>query len=133
MKPVFLDTVGLLALRDVADQWHSAANAAFAQLVASKSSLLTTSFILLERGNASVRRPYRLEASRLRATLEQRGELIVPKCEVWRRGWEAYDSGTVGQAGIVDCVSYAVMRRVGLTQAFTNDRHFRDAGFETLF
>ena len=38
-----------------------------------------------------------------------------------------------GQAGIVDHVSFAVMRRLGITQAFTNDRHFQTAGFETLF
>jgi len=25
------------------------------------------------------------------------------------------------------------MRRLGLTQAFTNDAHFKAAGFETLF
>ena len=36
-------------------------------------------------------------------------------------------------AGIVDQVSFVVMRRLGLTRAFTNDWHFRAAGFETLF
>jgi predicted nucleic acid-binding protein len=30
-------------------------------------------------------------------------------------------------------VSFAVMRRLGIQRAFTNDRHFREAGFETLF
>ena len=35
--------------------------------------------------------------------------------------------------GIVDYVSFAVMRRLGIRQAFTNDRHFQEAGFETLF
>lgn len=29
MKDVFLDTVGLIAVWDVADQWHAAADAAF--------------------------------------------------------------------------------------------------------
>jgi len=38
-----------------------------------------------------------------------------------------------GDAGIVDCVSFTVMRRLGLTEAFTNDRHFQAAGFTTLF
>jgi len=35
--------------------------------------------------------------------------------------------------GIVDCISFAVMRRLGLTEAFTNDQHFTAAGFTTLF
>ena len=37
------------------------------------------------------------------------------------------------RGGIVDHVSFVVMRRLGLTQAFTNDAHFRAAGFEVLF
>ena len=36
-------------------------------------------------------------------------------------------------AGIVDQVSFAVMRRLGITDAFTNDRHFKAAGFRALF
>jgi len=36
-------------------------------------------------------------------------------------------------AGIVDHVSFIVMRRLGITDAFTNDRHFQAAGFTTLF
>ncbi len=37
------------------------------------------------------------------------------------------------QAGIVDQVSFIVMRRWGITEAFTNDRHFQAAGFRALF
>jgi predicted nucleic acid-binding protein len=33
----------------------------------------------------------------------------------------------------VDHVSFAIMRRMGIPKAFTNDGHFRAAGFETLF
>ena len=36
-------------------------------------------------------------------------------------------------AGIVDHVSFVVMRRLGISDAFTNDRHFKAAGFNTLF
>ena len=40
---------------------------------------------------------------------------------------------SAGQAGIVDQVSFVVMRRLGLDEAFTNDRHFQAAGFATWF
>ena len=33
MSAIYLDTVGLIALWDVADQWHPAADTAFVQLV----------------------------------------------------------------------------------------------------
>lgn len=31
-----------------------------------------------------------------------------------------------------DCSSFSVMERLGITHAFTFDRHFREAGFKTL-
>ena len=40
-------------------------------------------------------------------------------------------SGGVG-ASLVDCVSFEVMRRRGITRAFAFDRHFADAGFELV-
>jgi uncharacterized protein len=38
-----------------------------------------------------------------------------------------------GEAGNVGHISFGVMTRLGIRQAFTNDSHFRAAGFETLF
>lgn len=133
MNPVFLDTVGLLALWDVADQWHVAAENAYVEIVSKRRPLQTTTFVLLECGNAAARRPYRHNISSLRRTLEQRNEMIVPTEDDWNRAWEDYDAGSAGQAGIVDHVSFVVMRRLGLTEAFTNDRHFHAAGFTVLF
>ena len=65
--------------------------------------------------------------------LEQRNELIVPSEDDWKQAWKAYERGDAAQAGIVDHVSFTVMRRLGIAEAFTNDRHFQAAGFTTLF
>jgi uncharacterized protein len=32
-----------------------------------------------------------------------------------------------------DCISFEIMRDRGITQALSGDRHFRQAGFQTLF
>ncbi len=133
MTNVFLDTVGLLALWDTSDQWHSAAAPAFARLADARTRFITTSFVLLECGNAAARRPYRQAVVRLRERLEAAGSLIVPTAEDWTQAWAAYARGEGDQAGIVDHVSFTVMRRLELTQGFTNDAHFRAAGFEVLF
>ena len=34
---------------------------------------------------------------------------------------------------LVDCISMEAMRREGLTEVLTNDRHFEQEGFRTLF
>ena len=133
MRTVFLDTVGLLALWDESDQWHPAAQAAFDRLRNERDPLVTTSFVLLECGNAAARRPYRQAVVRLRTRLESAGRVVVPTTEDWQEAWRGFERGDAAEAGIVDHVSFVVMRRLGLTEAFTNDGHFRAAGFMTLF
>ena len=133
MTPVFLDTVGLLALWDQDDQWHSPAVSAFNSIRQRRLPVVTTELVLLECGNAAARRPYREAVCELRLAMQQRGELLVPTPDDYAAAWQAYASRTSAAAGIVDQISFGVMRRLELKTAFTNDEHFRAAGFETLF
>jgi predicted nucleic acid-binding protein len=133
VKPVFLDTVGLLGLWNDADQWHLFASAAFAKLAATRTPLVTTREVLLECGNAAARTSMRSEVADLRSRLESQGRLIIPADVDWTNAWAEYERGSPGDPGIVDCVSFAVMRRLNLADAFTNDQHFAAAGFTPLF
>ena len=133
MRTVFLDTVGLLALWDKSDQWHPAADAAFQSLSASGVRLVSSPFILLECGNAAARKPYRTAVDLLRQSLEHSGLLIIPTGDEWDEAWIGYGRGDGAGAGIVDQFSFLIMRRLAITEAFTNDRHFQAASFVTLF
>jgi predicted nucleic acid-binding protein len=133
LTPVFLDTVGLIAVWDTDDQWHVIAEKAYQHLVAQRRPVLTTTLILLECGNTAARRTFRSDVCALRKALELRGELIVPTEEDWVKAWTAYEREEAAQAGIVDQLSFQVMRRLGITEAFTNDKHFQAAGFMVLF
>jgi predicted nucleic acid-binding protein len=133
MTPVFLDTVGLVAVWNRSDQWHAAATAVFTDMLQRQVPLVTTSYILLECGNEAARRPYRAHVVALRQMLLARGNLIEPTSADIDQAWNDYARGLAASAGIVDQISFAVMRRLGLTEAFTNDAHFRAAGFTTLF
>jgi predicted nucleic acid-binding protein len=132
MTPVFLDTVGLIALWDEDDQWHEAASAAYESIPATRR-VITTTLVLYECGNSAARRPYRADVDDLRVHLAAEGQLVEPTDSDLTAAWAAYRAGHAGQAGIVDHVSFAVMRRLGITDAFTNDRHFAAAGFRPLF
>lgn len=133
MNAVFLDTVGMLAIWNESDQWHDAAERAFAELLTNRAAVVTTSYVLLECGNATTRRPIRRSVVDWRNVMSANSGLIFPGQHDWEQAWEAYARGDAGQAGIVDQVSFAVMRRLGIRQAFTNDQHFRAAGFDTMF
>jgi predicted nucleic acid-binding protein len=133
MSGVFLDSVGLLALWNASDQWHAAAEKPFAPMNDGRTLFFTTTFILLECGNAAARTPFRTLADQLRVRFDDAGTLIRPTEDDWRKRWRAYRRGEADNAGIVDHISFSVMRRLGLSAAFTNDRHFAAAGFEVLF
>ena len=133
MRMVFLDTVGLLALWDKTDQWRQAATAARASLDVAGVRVVTTDLVLLECGNAAARKPYRSDVCLLRDRLKHQGNLIQPTEADIEQAWDSYRRDSAGGAGIVDHVSFIVMRRLGIIDAFTNDRHFRTAGFESLF
>lgn len=133
MRAALLDSVGLLAVWDETDQWHEEAARVYRRLIDEQVDLWTTTFILAECGNAAARRPYRGAVGRLHAQLAADGMLVVPTAEDWTEAWDAYRRGEAGAAGIVDQISFAVMRRLGVARAFTNDRHFRAAGMEPLF
>lgn len=133
MKTVYLDTVGLVAVWDRSDQWHAAAAAAYQRIKDEDYELITSRPILLECANTAARRPYRLKVVSLREAMEEDGSLTDPLEVDWQLAWDAYRRGEAGDAGIVDQISFAVMRRLGIKEVFTNDGHFRAAGFETLF
>ncbi len=130
---VSLDTVGLLAIWNRKDQWHDAATAAFKRLVDACQPLVTTDLVFMECGNAAARYPFRSSVVALREQLAATEMLLLLDGGEVQEAWDAYARGEYDQAGIVDQCSFIVMRREGLTQAFTNDHHFHAAGFETLF
>jgi predicted nucleic acid-binding protein len=95
--------------------------------------LVTTPEILLECANTAARRTYRRDVVEFRDRLAKVGGIIVPTLDEVQNAWKAYADGIGANAGMVDQISFVVMRRLKLTQVFTNDRHFAACGFETLF
>jgi len=133
LSPAFLDTVGLIAVWDRDDQWPEAASRAFDALMSARVPLITTTYVLAECGNAAARTPFRRDVFELRERIESGGRLVKSTDVDWLLAWENYRRGEAGQAGLVDHLSFVVMRRLGLVEAFTNDRHFNAAGFRVLF
>jgi predicted nucleic acid-binding protein len=49
------------------------------------------------------------------------------------RGLDLYASRPDKGYSLTDCISMQTMRREGLTDVLTNDRHFEQEGFRALF
>jgi len=59
---------------------------------------------------------------------------IIPQShESFLSGFELYAARPDKGYSLTDCISMQTMRREGLTQALTNDRHFGQEGFRALF
>ena len=59
--------------------------------------------------------------------------VIVPASdELYRRALEIYSDRVDKEWGLIDCMSFIVMKDEGLSEALTADNHFRQAGFRVL-
>lgn len=127
---VFLDTSALLAVLDADEASHLRADAIWRRLIGERSPLVTTNYVLVETVALAQSR-LGLEATR---ALQQD---VVPILRVLWVTEELHQTAmtalvTAGRRrlSLVDCVSFEVMRREGLHQAFAFDRHFSEQGFE---
>ena len=129
---VFVDISALLAVADRADTNHPQAKAAWEKLLESEARLLTTNYVLVET-SALVQHRYGLEA--LRAFVHE----VLPALET---EWVGADDHAAALAAVlasdrrnlslVDCTSFELMRRHGLTEALALDEDFARQGFTLL-
>jgi len=52
--------------------------------------------------------------------------------EDYDESWQMYSDRTDKEWSLTDCISFTVMKRNGIRDAFTNDHHFEQAGFNVL-
>jgi predicted nucleic acid-binding protein len=129
---VYLDTSALFALFDADDAAHEAAALTWRDLITSDVPLHTSNYVLVELASLLQRR---LGLGAVDALSSH----VLPWVNVF---WVDESLHTHAVAGVlaaqkrdlslVDCASFAAMRRLGLRRAFTFDPHFAEQGFELL-
>lgn len=134
MSEVFLDTSFAIALSSVTDQHHTRAIELANQFEDNKTRLVTTRAIVLEIGNALSRQRYRASAIQLLESLEQdpNVEIVLLTEELYTAAFDLFKRREDKEWGLVDCLSFIVMRDRGITDALTADKHFSQAGFRAL-
>lgn len=131
---VFLDTAYAIALANVRDALHPKAVQVAQDLRAQQTKLVTTRAVLLEIGNALASQRFRTAAVQLLDALEADPTVgIVPLTnDLYAQALILYRSRIDKEWGLVDCLSFVVMRERMLTEALTADQHFEQAGFQAL-
>jgi uncharacterized protein len=128
---IFLDTSFIIALINERDQYHAQAEALSFSFA--NSALLTTGAVLLEIGNA-LSKEFRAEAASVIKLLSQSARVEVAEIDskLIEKGLAVYEKYADKKWGLVDCLSFVVMREADITQALTFDKDFEQAGFTVL-
>ena len=132
MNGWFADTFYFLALRNSKDAAHQLA-VAFAQQQG-KRRLVTTGWVLTEVGDALSSPGNRQGFLELLAFLQSDSQVLLVPCDEspFHRGVALYQSRMDKEWTLTDCISFAVMKDLGITEALTGDHHFEQAGFRAL-
>jgi predicted nucleic acid-binding protein len=131
---VFLDTNGWLALLNASDSLHASATEAWLTVGRSQNRIVLTDWIVAETGNglARAKATSRFGEAVERVLESARAEIVFVDQSLLEQAVQMYHHHSDKSWGLVDCASFLVMRDRGLTDVFTCDRHFEQAGFRRL-
>lgn len=131
MNRTFIDTSYPVALASERDEDH--ARAIELSVLYNGAPLITTDCVILEIGN-SLARNYRNQALiTINNFLTSREIEVVPLDRpLLQKALKLYRNRSDKTWGLVDCVSFVVMRDRGIEDALTSDGHFQQAGFRAL-
>lgn len=133
-NPLFIDTSFTYAIINPNDQWHQKAVEWQQRIVSEHLALITTQFILTEIADGLSSLKFRQQAVSTIKILENSDliEIIPATLELFRQGFNLYESRPDKSWGLTDCISFVVMNEKNLIEALTTDEHFRQAGFRAL-
>jgi len=128
----FVDTSAFLAVLDADDENHLKAKKRWEELISKESILVCSNYILVET-LALIQ--HRLGMEAVRAFQED----VVPLLTLEWVNEPVHQVGIMGmlasgrkRLSLVDCVSFDIMRRLGIRTVFAFDRHFKEQGFECI-
>jgi uncharacterized protein len=134
MKRVFIDTAYLIASLSPKDQLREKAKAAVDIL--DNVDLVTTDLVLVELLNhfSGQGNFLRMQAANFteELLLDPTIELILHGKGLLIAALEFYRKRQDKGYSLTDCVSMLVMQDKGITDVLTDDKHFRQEGFNTL-
>ncbi len=125
---IFVDTGIWFSAHVVEDINYARADA---QLTRPTDRLVTTDYVIDELLTLLLIRGHRPVAEMLGPLLfsESMAEIVWVTPTDVEAAWRVFESFTDKEWSFTDCVSYAIMKRLGISEAFSLDDDFRQFGF----
>jgi predicted nucleic acid-binding protein len=134
MDRVFADTGYWIALLNPRDELHQRASATSREYISNE--IVTSEMVLTEFLNSFSDCGPRLRqvAAKAVTTLRNTSQIvIVPQTsQLFEKALRRYQDMADKSWSLTDCASFSIMEEERLTAALTHDRHFAQAGFQTL-
>jgi len=131
---LFVDTGAWCALYDRSDVHHARASAFLQEIKRQKAQLITSDYVLDESLTLLRFRAGHKEAVEFgRWVLQSQLVKVINADEkTWQSAWDLFVRYDDKHFSFTDCTSFAIMRQLGLLNAFAFDRNFEQAGFVML-
>jgi predicted nucleic acid-binding protein len=130
---ILVDTSAIYAMIDLDQIGHQAASDVSLRLSKARWPFYTTNFVIAETHALLLTKLNRVVAARFLDDIETNGttiERITPEDE--QRARAIIRQYTDKDFSLTDATSFAVMERLGISHAFTLDRHFAQFGWAVL-
>ncbi len=127
IRSVFFDTGAFIALANKHDQYHVAATEKLNRLLKSPARFYTTTFVFSKTVTRIGRSVSSEHAIRIGTGIrnEERLTIINPGQDCVDDAWDICTKYKDQGFSFVDCLSFAVMYRMDIKNAFAFDEHFR--------
>lgn len=134
MRAVFADTGYWIALLNPRDALHEKVTEMSRQIAAGR--IITTEMVLAEFLNSfsDAGSHLRLAAARVVEAVRDNPSIVVfpQTTEQFSGALDRYERSADKSWSLTDCASFQVMENERIQAALTHDRHFSQAGYETL-
>lgn len=133
-REVFIDAGAWIAVTSRSDQYHALATEVYRRLLREKWTLVTTNLVTAEAYNGIRRFATQAQGGAFLASLRESGRIIRIysdeglefEAEQLLRKYADHD------LSLADAVSFVVMRKRNIVDAFAFDNHFMAVGFNLL-
>ena len=130
MADAFVDTSFVIALVNQRDQHHLRALDLSSQF--ERRPLLTTDAVLLEIGNALAKNFREASIQVIDDFLtSSKIQIVHLYPDLFHKAFSLYRSRLDQTWGLIDCVSFILMREAGIVESLTADKHFEQAGLSS--
>ena|SRR3989337_999591 len=129
---IFIDTSAFFALLDRDDVNHQKAKKRWGDVLSYENTLVTSNYVLVE---CFALMQSRLGLEAVRGFQEDILPLINIEwvnAETHKSGVSALLAASRRKLSLVDCVSFEIMRALGIKNVFAFDPHFAEQGFKSI-